>query len=209
MMGGVSGHPVPGVLGQVRRTIAEQPRIELHGWDPQLRAWHGPDELAFRLNGSRRILQKLRQLQGSWYGRLRAQVQGPLSFSFCGAIHDLGDAGVATIDLEGSPAGPLSVLLVVPAQRRARVRQDFAFEFVSFLRFQEGRESSGSEYPIHEYVHRVLAESGPATTLVFSIETRFVEPEVMILLSEQVERLTMSMIAWMAEKDASSPMYVS
>jgi hypothetical protein len=39
---------------------------------------------------------------------------GQLSLNLCASIHDLGDAGLAIIDLEGSPGGPLEVTLVVP-----------------------------------------------------------------------------------------------
>jgi len=171
--------------------------------------WHGPDELAYDLSGSREMLRKLRPLASSWHGRLRAQMAGQLSLNFCASIHDLGDAGLAIIDLEGSPGGPLEVTLVVPAHRRARVRKDFAFEFAAFLRFLEGPESSGSELAIHDYIHRVLSETAAATTLVFSIEARFVESDVQILIAEQVERLAISMIAWMTEKDASQQARIS
>jgi hypothetical protein len=171
--------------------------------------WHGPDELAYALSSVREILRKLRPLASSWHGRLHAQMAGQLSLNFCASIHDLGDAGLAIIDLEGSPGGPLEVTLVVPAHRRTRVRKDFAFEFAAFLRFLEGPESSGSELAIHDYIHRVLSETGSATTLVFSIETRFLEREVQILIAEQVERLAISMIAWMNEKDASHSAHTS
>jgi hypothetical protein len=134
---------------------------------------------------------------------------GQLALDFCASIYDLGDAGVAIIDLESAPGGPLEVTLVVPAHRRARVRNDFAFEFAAFLRFLEGPESSGSELAIHDHIHRVLRETGAATTLVFSIETRFLESEVQILIAEQVERLAISMIAWMTEKDAMHPARLS
>jgi hypothetical protein len=54
----------------------------------------------------------------------------------------------------------------------------------------------------------VLSEADSATTLVFSIETRFLESEVQILIAEQVERLALSMIAWMTEKDASHTAHI-
>jgi len=186
-------------------TAKREPCVALHGWDSRGQVWHGPDELAYALNGSREILRKLRPLASSWHGRLHGRMADQLSLNFCASIHDLGDAGLAIIDLEGSPGGPLEVTLVVPAHRRARVRKDFAFEFAAFLRFLEGPESSGSELAIHDYIHRVLGETAAATTLVFSIETRFVESDVQILIAEQVERLAIGMIAWMTEKDASQP----
>jgi hypothetical protein len=178
------------------------PHIELHGWDSRARAWHGPDELTYTLKGCRHILSKLRELPGSWYGRLRARERGGPPLSFCASIHDVGDAGLAVIDMEGSPGGPLEIILVVPAQRRAKVRPDLAFEFVSFLRFLEGPESLGSEMAIHDYIEGALSEAGKPATLIFSIQTRFVLPEAHIPISQQAERLAMSMTAWMAEKDA-------
>ncbi|MBZ5595153.1 MAG: hypothetical protein LAP39_23150 [Acidobacteriia bacterium] len=186
-------------------TTQHEPCIALHGWDWRGQVWHGPDELEYAISGSREILRKLRPLASSWHGRLHAQMPGQMSLDFCASIHDLGDAGLAIIDLEGSPGGPLEVTLVVPAHRRTRVRKDFAFEFAAFLRFLEGPESSGSELAIHDYIHRVLSETDAATTLVFSIETCLVEREVQILIAEQVERLAISMVAWMTEKDASPP----
>jgi hypothetical protein len=199
----------PTVPTEMPETAQCEPCVALHGWDSRDQVWHGPDELAYTLSGSREILRKLRPLASSWHGRLHAQMPGRLSLNFCASIHDLGDAGLAIIDLEGSPGGPLEVTLVVPTHRRARIRKDFAFEFAAFLRFLEGTESSGSELPIHDYIHRVLCDADAATTLVFSIETRFLERDVQILIAEQVERLAMSMIAWITEKDAAHPARLS
>jgi hypothetical protein len=175
-------------------------RILLHGWDAAARAWHGPDELAFTLSGCRRILQKLRSLPGSWYGRLRGETPGLPLLNFAACIHDLGDAGLGILDLEGSPGGPLQVVLVIPAHLRASVRPEFAFEFVSFTRFLEGPQTLGTELEIHDYIQRVLEEPGDPATLIFSLETRTVLPEIHLLLAEQAERLAMSMIAWMGER---------
>jgi hypothetical protein len=158
--------------------------------------------LTYTLAGCRHILSKLRELPGSWYGRLRARDWGGLRLGFCASIHDLGDAGLAIIDMEGSPGGPLEIILVVPAGRRAKLRPDLAFEFVSFLRFLEGPESLGSEMAIHDYVERTLHEAGEPATLVFSIQTRFVLAEAQIPIAEQAEKLAMAITAWLAEKDA-------
>jgi hypothetical protein len=177
------------------------PCIELHGWDAATQSWHGPDELAYNLAPCRGILNRLRKLSGSWYGRLRSHQRHELMLNFCASIHDLGDAGLAVIDMEGSPGGPLQIILVVPAQRLPRVRPDLAFEFVSFVRFLEGPETVGSELAIHDYIQNVLARVAEPKTLVFSLESRYVLPEYHIVLSEQAEKLAMSMIAWTAEKD--------
>jgi len=149
----------------------------------------------------RGILNQLRKLPGSWYGRLHSHRRHELMLNFCASIHDLGDAGLAVIDMDGSPGGPLQIILVVPAQRLPRVRPDRAFEFVPFVRFLEGPETVGSELAIHDYIQNVLARVAEPKTLVFSLESRHVLPEYHIVLSEQAERLAMSMIAWTAEKD--------
>jgi len=200
-----AGDAIRGVAQPRPAAPETAPHVALHGWDSRGQVWHGPDELACGLSGSRGILRKLRPLASSWHGKLRAQLPGQLSLDFWASIHDLGDAALAVLDLEGSPGGPLEVILVIPAHRRARIRKDFAFEFAAFLRFLEGPETSGSELAIHDHVHSVLNEADAGTTLVFSIETRFLEREVQILIAEQVERLAMGMIAWMTEKDASAP----
>ena len=100
-------------------------------------AWHGPTELTFTLRGCGRILSQLRELPGSWYGKLRTEAPEEPPLGFHVSIHDLGDAGLALLDIEGSPGGPLEVVLAIPAQRRARIRPDLAFEFVAFLGLSE------------------------------------------------------------------------
>jgi hypothetical protein len=77
-----------------------------------------------------------------------------------------------------------------------------AFEYVAFLGFLRGLEKPGSEMAIHDYMQRVLEEADRPSTLVFSMETRFVVPESRMSISQQAERLAMTMIAWMEEKDA-------
>jgi len=176
--------------------------IDLHGWDALSQSWHGPDELSYSLEGQRRILRALRKMPGSWYGKLREQLPGAVPLTFSASIYDLGDAGLLSIDLDGSPGGPLELVLVIPAHRRSKIRSEFAFEFASFMRFLEGPESAGSEMAIHDYIERTLRETDPSRSLIFSIEARFEEPEIRLLIAPQVEAAAMSMIAWMKEKDA-------
>lgn len=123
--------------------------------------------------------------------------------SFDASIRDLGDSGLATIDMEGSPGGPLHIILTVPQQRLARMRPDLAFEFVSFVTFLEGHSKSGSVYEIHDYVQQALSHVTTPTTFVFSIESLNVPRDCQLVLSEHAEKLAISMIAWMAEKDSS------
>ncbi len=177
-----------------------QGRIELHGWDSEEQAWHGPDEISFQLAGSRRLLSRLRELHGCWHGKIRAQGPGVPPLTFCAQIYDLGDAGLATLDMEGSPGGPLEIVLVVPAGRRHKLRQELPFEFASFVRFLGGPSPEGWELAVHDHVERALAETDPATTIVFAFETRMVPPEVHILVAGETEKLIMALIAWMAEE---------
>lgn len=165
-------------------------------------SWHGPDELEFSRAGCQGLIAKLRALSGSWYGRLHGQTPDGVPLAFWATTRDLDDAGLATLDLEGSRGGPLLSMLIVPVERRPLVRADLAFEFVSYLRFLEGRESVGSELALHDYVEHMLATADRDRTLVFSVESRFVVDETRIPLCEQADRLAASLIACMAERDA-------
>ena len=176
-------------------------RIELHGWDSGAFAWYGPDEMAFRPSGCRYLVRKLLELPGSWHGVLRSRVAGEAPLAFRASFHDLVDAGLGTIEMDGSPGGPLQIVLVVPAARRTRVRPELAFEFASFLRFLEGPETIGTELAIHDYVQRVLDQTAGSATLVFSVETRSIPAEVRLHLSQEAEKLITAMVACMARKD--------
>ena len=165
-------------------------------------SWHGPDELDYSLAGCQGIVTRLRALPGAWYGRLRTQAPGGLPLTFWGTARDMDDAGLATLDLEGSEGGPLLSMLIVPAQRRHLVRGDLAFEFVSYLRFLEGQVGAGAEMAIHDHIEQHLSGADRLKTLVFSVESRFVEDETRIALCEQADRLAVSLIASMAERDA-------
>jgi hypothetical protein len=175
--------------------------IEWHGWDATSSAWHGPDELDFSLAGCRGLLGRLRQSSGSWYGRLRAQSPGGLPFSLWAGVHDLGDSSLATLNVDGATGGPSEVVLVVPAERRSKLREEFAFEFVSYLTFLEGAARSGRELALNEHVEQTLAAAPLTNTVVFSVENGILEPDMQLLVSENAERLAMAMIAWMREKD--------
>ena len=181
--------------------FAYRDAIELHGWDARARAWHGPTPLQFSTRDCAKLIDKLRGSTGCWYGRLYADLPGEPRLSFCACIHDLGDAGLGTLDLEGTEGGPLQFLLVAPARRRHKLRADMAFEFVAFVRFLAGPESVGDELALHDYIERAL-EGSPDTTLVFSVETQVLLPEVQILLAQQAERLTFGILAALAKEES-------
>jgi hypothetical protein len=58
---------------------------------------------------------------------------------------------------------------------------------------------------MHDYIERALAETGRDTSLVFTAESRFIEPETHIAVCEQSARLAACMLAWLAEKDMTAP----
>ena len=177
--------------------------IELHGWDARAHAWHGPTPLQFSAKDSAKLIDKLRGSTGSWYGKLHADVPGEPRLSFCACVHDLGDAGLGMLDLEGTQGGPLQFILVAPACRRHKLRPEMAFEFIAFLRFLAGPESVGDELALHDYIERALAGS-PNATLVFSVETHVLLPELQILLAQQAERLTFAIVAALAKEESVS-----
>ena len=149
-------------------TMGAEQLVKLHGWDPRPARGMGPPSSRSRSAAAGAFLSQLRELPGSWYGKLRTEAPEEPPLSFHVAIHDLGDAGLALLDIQGSPGGPLEVVLVIPAQRRARIRPDMAFEFVAFLGFLRGLESPGSEMAIYDYIQRVRGEADEQCTLVFS-----------------------------------------
>ncbi len=176
-------------------------KINLHGWDSSAQDWHGPDELTFSLAGCANIVRKLRQLPGSWYGTLQEECAGELPVKFAASIQDLGDAGLGIVDLDGSPRGPAHIVLVVPSQRRVKLRPEFAFEFTSYAKFLSGAEAAGWELAIHNYIEKVLAGPADSGTAVFSIETPHAAPELKLHFAQSAGKLAMSMIASMADRD--------
>src|ERR1051326_1446928 len=139
--------------------IVSRSPIELHSWDADALAWCEPHELAYRPAICRHLVRKLRETHGSWHGALRSNVPGEASWRFRASCYDLRDAALATIDLEGSPGGPLEIVLVLPAARRHHARPELAFEFSAFVRFLEGPTASGSELAIHDHLERVLQQA--------------------------------------------------
>lgn len=179
--------------------------IDMHGWDCLHHVWHGPHELEFSLTGCRYILAGLGNAQGSWYGRLHKQEPREPLVGVHASVYDLGDAGLGILDVENASGGPEEVVVVAPAGRLPALRPEFAFEFLSFLRFLGGPEIAGSEVAIHDHIERVLREADGSRTTVFFVETRPMEPEAQLLVSRHGEKLVMSMIAWMAAKDGTAP----
>ena len=177
-------------------------RICLYAWDGSSQSWSGPDELGCALKGNRRILGRLREAGASWQGELRIHTAGFPAVTFRVQLRDLGDACLAALDMEGGGGGPSHAILVIPEARRGRLRPEMAFEFTAFLRFLSGPPGHGSDLAFHDGLERALREAEPGATIVISAETGVTSADERLLTAEACERLTMSMVAWAAGRDA-------
>jgi hypothetical protein len=112
----------------------------------------------------------------------------------------LTDAGLAIVHLDGAPIGALTVL---PAHRRPRLRNEFAFGFVAHLSFLDGLINAESELAIHDYVDQLL-RTEQTSTLVITVETAFPHSDAGIVLSTYLEKLSIAMLQWLCANDATA-----
>jgi hypothetical protein len=172
--------------------------IHIHGWDSA--GWFSHDvtgELPeARMRGA--VLRKLRQSPAAF--QTRCAVRGSPAVEFRTTAYDLADAGLAIVHQDGARGGPVGALTVLPAHRRSRLREDFAFGFVAHLGFFDGLISADSELAIHDYVDNLL-RTDPTSTLVFTVETAHICPDTSIGLSVYLERLAIAMLEWLHSKD--------
>jgi hypothetical protein len=118
-------------------------------------------------------------------------------------VYDLTDAGLAMVHLDGFPHAPIGVVAVIPAQRRRRLRPEFAFGFVSFLSFLGAMATPDSELAIHDYVENVL-RTDMASALIFTMEGSQLDSETSIVASAYFENLSMAMLQWLCTKQAEA-----
>src|SRR3954466_15701054 len=123
--------------------------FELHGWDASARQWHTPSVVDAGYDRRDRLISRLRNWSGAWQGRVQSNVPGEPRLHFTACVHDLGDCGVGVLDISGSKGGPLHFVLAVPADRRAVLRPELAFEFVSYMRFLEGVAPRNPDLALH------------------------------------------------------------
>ena len=188
-----AGSPAHGSRG-------EEGRIQLYGWDSRTETWNGPTGLTLSLRGSRRLLHALQATPGrSWYGPVNCGAPGEAPTRFFSLIHSLCDCAVAMIYCNDSRTGPIEIVAVVPAELRARLRPDFAFEFVSFARFL-GALSEGGALTVHDLIEAAIRGSQFSEALVFSISTGLWTSDLDHVLSCCVERIVLSMLEWVAER---------
>jgi hypothetical protein len=177
---------------------SEESRIQLYGWDSRTETWNGPTGLSCSLRASRRLLQALRATPGlSWYGPVNCAGETPTRFF--SLIHALGDCAVALIYCNDSRTGPVEIVAVIPPERRARLRPDFAFEFVAFARFL-GALSEGGALTVHDLMADAILGTPFSESLVFSISTGLWTSDQDYVLSGCVERIALSMLEWVAQR---------
>ena len=165
----------------------------LYGWDSRTETWHGPNELSAGIAPDRRLLGALRNAPGkSWYGTVSCADRGSRFFAM---VHDLDDCGMAAIYCDESKVGPAEIVAVLPGHRRARLRDEFAFEFLAFARFL-GAVGPGAELQVHEGIGAALAEHGDST-IVISISSGMWPGDLDAVLSRCVEKVAVTVGEWL------------
>ncbi len=172
--------------------------IHLYGWDSASEAWHGPTELGCRSLSDKRLLDALQTVSGkSWYGAVHCGA-GRTAARFFVLVHDLSDCCVASIYCDESKAGPAEILAVIPAARRSCLREEFAFDFVSFTRFL-GAVGAGAELKVHEAIGSALAEWNDSKALVFAMSSGLWPGDQEPVLSRCVEKVAVTLCRWLSE----------
>ncbi len=173
-------------------------RVQLYGWDSQRKSWHGPNELGPSPAGVQRLAEELKNAPGkSWYGTLHCTGFGGRRGRFFAVAHALGDCAMAMLYCGESKAGPVEIVVVIPAARRSRLRSEFAFEFVAFSGFLGSLGGLGSDLAVHEHITNALAETDRGDSLVFSISTGLWDSDRDLMLSRCVEKTAVAMLDWL------------
>jgi len=177
-----------------RRRGGEIP-VQLYGWDAQSSTWHGPNEFTVGETPSASMLDGLREAPGrSWYGVVQCSAN-----RFFTLVHEADDCATAILYCNESKTGPAEILAVLPASRRSRLRTDFAFEFLSFVRFL-GSICGESELRLHEAITGAIAETQGAHSLVFTIGSGLWPSDDEYALSACVEKIAATLLVWMAAR---------
>lgn len=177
--------------------------IRIHGWDATGWFSHQPTGAIPGSPATRSIARKLEKTRGLFHGRVTCRVPGTPALDVQTTAYDVTDSGLAIVHLDGAPGGPVAALAVIPAHRRPRLREDFAFGFVAHLSFLGGLITPEAELAIHDYIDNAL-RTQPPSTLVFTVEAPRVCTDASIALSAYVERLSVAMLQWLSATDAEA-----
>jgi hypothetical protein len=94
-----------------------------------------------------------------------------------------------------SKSGPAEIVAAIPTVCRARLRPDFAFEFLAFARFL-GAVDAGAELQVHDAIAAALIEVPQTDALVFSLSTGLWPSDSEHILSECVEKIALALLTW-------------
>jgi hypothetical protein len=181
------------------RTNSGRGTIQLYGWDARSASGSGPDELRLANTGSQRLLEALRSAPGpSWFGPVNCASAGEPASRFFAVVHNLVDCATAMVYCDESKAGPAELVVVIPAERRSRLRAEFAFEFVAFASFL-GCIGPGADLSIHDWIAAAIAETDPSDALVLTISTGLWTIDRDYVLSRCVEKIAIAMLLWMRD----------
>ena len=179
--------------------------IRIHGWNAAERFWHGPTEIAARPQRKTGAWRRLKNTSGpAFHAQFNCGLREFGSLDFLADIYDLGDAGVALLRMEGSGDGFAGALALIPADRRPRLRDDFAFGLLAFLGFLGNLVDPESELAIHDYVERELQAATGSGALAFSLEAAHNDSDAGILLSAFTEQLSAAMLEWLLARDGDA-----
>jgi hypothetical protein len=132
----------------------------------------------------------------SWFGPVTCTIPGEPSARFFVVVNDLSDCAVATIYCDESKTGPVEIVAVIPAERRSRLRPEFAFEFLAFAGFLRSL-GDGAECEVTEAIGAALAEAPISDSLVFSVTTGLWAGDLDYILSRCVEQTAMAVLRWL------------
>jgi hypothetical protein len=186
------------------RLWCDSERVNLYGWDSVSETWNGPNQLGCCSLSNNRLLRALEAAPGkSWYGPVNCRTPGGPATRFFALVHDLSDCAIASIYCDESKAGPAEILAVIPAHRRSHLRDEFAFEFLAYVRFL-GSLSTGAELQVHDAIAAAIADPCDSNTLIFSISSGLWPSDCDAVLSCCVERIAVTLCQWLRQSSPSA-----
>jgi hypothetical protein len=172
--------------------------IHLYGWDSRNQIWHGPNEVGSRSTDKRLVKTLSAAVSSSWYGPITCCTAGEPSSRFFALIHDISDCAVASIYCDESKTGPVEILAVIPGGRRARLREDFALEFIGFSRFL-GSLNAGTELQVYQGIEAALANEKGSCACVFSISSGLLHAAFEPALACCAEKVALALCEWLSD----------
>jgi hypothetical protein len=137
-------------------------------------------------------LKSLRAAPGNaWFGHVKCALAGEPDATYFAVIHHLADCAMALLYCGETKVGPGEIVVVVPGGLRARLRPEFAFEFLAFACFL-GAIAEADAHVLQERIGAAIAEAEAADSLVFSLGN-VGDP----LLSQCVETVALAMELWL------------